>query len=136
MNRVFADTSFYVALLNHRDSLHANALKWVQRDDVEYVTTDLVLIELGNAMSAGVRRASFVQTLELLRSKSTTIVIPATHELFERGCALFSQRPDKEWSMTDCTSFVVMGQMGLTDALTADHHFAQAGFQTLLIDQP
>jgi predicted nucleic acid-binding protein len=46
----------------------------------------------------------------------------------------FSVRPDKEWSLTDCISFVVMNERGITDALTSDHHFEQAGFQILLKD--
>jgi uncharacterized protein len=41
-------------------------------------------------------------------------------------------RRDKEWSLTDCISFVVMKERGLTEALTADHHFEQAGFKALL----
>jgi len=52
--------------------------------------------------------------------------------LFERGVGLFRQRPDKEWSLTDCISFVVMRDASLTEALTGDHHFEQAGFSALL----
>jgi hypothetical protein len=52
--------------------------------------------------------------------------------MLDRGLTLFSRRPDKEWSLTDCTSFVVMQQERLTDALTTDHHFEQAGFRALL----
>jgi predicted nucleic acid-binding protein len=61
-----------------------------------------------------------------------TQLIPATSDLFARGLDLFAKRPDKHWSLTDCTSFVVMTDQKLTDALTADEHFEQAGFRTLL----
>jgi predicted nucleic acid-binding protein len=44
----------------------------------------------------------------------------------------YESRPDKAWSLTDCISFVVMNQHGLTEALTGDHHFEQAGFTALL----
>ena len=66
----------------------------------------------------------------------STTILPPTLELFEAGCDLYEQRPDKEWSLTDCISFVVMHNHGLTDALTADRHFQQAGFQALLLDRP
>jgi hypothetical protein len=52
--------------------------------------------------------------------------------LFEAGLRLYSDRPDKDWSLTDCTSFVVMKRLRITEALTADRHFEQAGFKVLL----
>ena len=58
--------------------------------------------------------------------------MPASSELMERGFDLFSRRPDKEWSLTDCISFIVMSEEGITEALTGDHHFEQAGFTILL----
>jgi len=59
-------------------------------------------------------------------------VIPASSELFEAGLELYRSRADKQWSMTDCISFVVMRREGITDALTADRRFEQAGFHVLL----
>jgi hypothetical protein len=70
--------------------------------------------------------------MELVNNDENWIVIETSHELFEQGVALFSQRPDKSWSLTDCISFVVMEQHGLSEALTADRHFEQAGFVPLL----
>ena len=49
-----------------------------------------------------------------------------------RGVALYAERPDKDWSLTDCISFVVMRKMDITEALTGDRHFEQAGFTALL----
>jgi predicted nucleic acid-binding protein len=60
-------------------------------------------------------------------------VIPPSQRLFEDGLRLFAERPDKEWSLTDCVSFLVMKRHGLTDALTADRHFSQAGYNPLLV---
>jgi len=67
-----------------------------------------------------------------LRSDAKTTIVPSSHELFEQGKRLYSQRLDKDWSLTDCTSLVVMRQLGLSEALTADRHFEQAGFHVLL----
>lgn len=59
-------------------------------------------------------------------------ILPASSELLQRGLALYQARPDKEWQLSDCISFIVMEQEGLTEALTGDRHFEQAGFQALL----
>jgi predicted nucleic acid-binding protein len=71
-----------------------------------------------------------------LRSESTVKIIPSNAELFAAGVKLYAERPDKEWSLTDCISFVIMQQEGLSDALTGDRHFEQAGFRALLRRQP
>jgi len=63
-------------------------------------------------------------------------VVRTAPDLWARGWALYRQRPDKGWGLTDCLSFVVMNDMGLQDALTADDHFRQAGFRAVLLDSP
>lgn len=77
------------------------------------------------------RRAAIHLFRGLQRQRDLT-VIPASAELFQRGMDLYSSRPDQEWSLTDCISFVAMRDEVLTDALTGDHHFEQAGFVALL----
>jgi len=52
------------------------------------------------------------------------------------GWTLYQQRPDKEWGLTDCISFVVMQEQGISEAFTSDHHFTQAGFTILLSHKP
>ena len=59
-------------------------------------------------------------------------IVPASTELLTRGIQFYRERPDKEWSLTDCISFVVMAEKGLSEALTGDRHFEQAGFKPLL----
>ncbi len=70
--------------------------------------------------------------IENLRSAEDIQIVPASADLFDRGFHYFTERPDKEWSLTDCISFVVMNERGITEGLTADHHFEQAGFVALL----
>ena len=67
-----------------------------------------------------------------IEGDSSAVVVPAETDLFRRGLDLYHNRPDKEWSLTDSISFVVMKDRGLTEALTGDHHFEQAGFVALL----
>jgi hypothetical protein len=83
-------------------------------------------------MSVGGNRAAFVEFCEFLKQSSLVSIVPANRALFERGVDLFSRRPDKEWTLTDCISFVVMADEGLAEALTGDHHFEQAGFVALM----
>ena len=78
-----------------------------------------------------VRRSS-IHDVANARANPAIQVVPATAPLFDAGLALHAQRSDKSWSLTDCISFVVMAEHGITDALTGDHHFEQAGFRALL----
>ena len=126
----FADTFYFLALLNRND--HAHAAAKTASTGSKLLTTELVLMEVGDAMCELAKRPSFVGLVETLRSDTNVEILPATSELFQRGLDLFNRRPDKEWSMTDCTSFVVMQERGIAEALTGDHHFEQAGFTALL----
>src|SRR5271165_1239085 len=92
------------------------------------------LTEVGDAFSHPAARQKFVRLLQLLREQADVEIVPSTSDLFRRGEDLFSARPDKEWSLTDCISFVVMNERDINDALTNDHHFEQAGFRILLKD--
>ena len=132
MTLVFGDTWYYLALLNRRDTGHESAYRWSAANARPVVLTDFVLLEVGDAFSRGSARERFLRLVALLRSDPNTTVVPADRELLERGLRLFAERPDKDWSLTDCISFVVMRERGIAEALTADHHFEQAGFTILL----
>jgi uncharacterized protein len=67
-----------------------------------------------------------------LTTLAALTIVPAERALMLDGLALYEARPDKEWSLTDCISFVVMKQQGILEAVTADRHFEQAGFVALL----
>jgi len=129
---VFADTSYYVALLSPGDIHHAQAVELSRTLRRPVVVTEFVLLELANSLSQVGARQLFVRVNNHLRSDRSVQVIPALTELFGRGCELYAARPDKDWSLTDCISFVVMEERDLLEALTADRHFEQAGFQKLL----
>src|SRR5512135_1572678 len=128
----FADTSYCLALLDPDDTSHAAARKASAALADTILSTDWVLAEVTDAMCRGHNRTKVVSFLRMLRRREDVVLMPASRELFHRGLQLFGDRSDKEWSLTDCISFAVMGERNLTEALTSDHHFEQAGFTILL----
>jgi uncharacterized protein len=135
MERVFADTGYWIALLNPRDDLHRKA----SASSREYgpnqiVTSEMVLTEFLNSFSDyGPRlRQAAVRAVTSLRDASQVVIIPQTSQLFEKALKRYREMTDKSWSLTDCASFLIMEEQQLAAALTHDRHFAQAGFQTLL----
>jgi uncharacterized protein len=132
MNPIFADTFFYLALVSRRDAAHAQAVDWSRRDGLKITTTAWVLTEVVDALSAPARRATASKLINELTHSPHTLVVPSTHEWFDLGWQFFQSRGDKHWTLTDCISFMVMERHRLTEALTGDHHFEQAGFRALL----
>lgn len=130
MKAVFADSFYFLAIMNPRDHAHHKALAFSERTDVNIVTTAWVLTELGDGLSRTATRSAFSQILYSFDAED--IVVSPSQSLFERGIEMYRSRIDKDWSLTDCISFVVMNDYGLTDVLTGDHHFEQAGFRALL----
>lgn len=136
MKPSLADTSYYIALLSEDDAFHEAAIAWSERVLGTVVVTEYVIVELGNALSRSRYRHRYEPLVRQLLADSGTIFVPASLKLFREGLKLFAARSDQTWSMVDCISFVVMRQRRLHEALTADHHFIQAGFRALLREAP
>jgi predicted nucleic acid-binding protein len=135
LSRIFVDTAAWIALLNTSDALHEPAkqvMNQLQQQKAFLVTTEFVLLEVADALSVPVGRAQTIAFINGLRQLNILQIIPVSQALFIQGWQLYSQRPDKEWGLTDCTSFVVMTQEQITIAFTSDHHFQQAGFIKLM----
>jgi uncharacterized protein len=132
MSAVFADTHYFAAQFNPKDQHHAKAVAFTNGYTGDMVTTDWVLVEIADAFAQQPNRARFVALYESLQASSQLHIVPADRATLQTGVSLYSQRLDKAWSLTDCISFVVMQREGLTDALTGDRHFEQAGFTILL----
>lgn len=132
MSCIFADTSFYVALANSKDSLHDIAVCASNQWDGKVVTSEYILLELGNYLHNLKDRKVFLDLFQAIHEDEDTQVIPASTPLLEKGISMYANRPDKEWSLTDCISFVIMAEQGISEALAADHHFEQAGYRILL----
>src|ERR1041384_2700717 len=105
MKAVFADTFYYIALLDANDSAHDRAVS-ATRELNSTVTTAWVLLELANALSASRHRIVFARFLDLLRANSNVIIYEAEKEFFDLGVEMYRDREDKQWSLTDCISFV------------------------------
>jgi predicted nucleic acid-binding protein len=134
MKQVFADTSYWIALVNPRDQLHAKAVSVSQQlSPVKILTSEMVLVELLNSFSdAGALRRAVAGMVQRLRWNRDVVIISQTSDQFERALQRYQRAEDKSWSLTDCASFEVMEAERIEAALTHDQHFAQAGFETLL----
>jgi uncharacterized protein len=134
---VFLDTAYVNALVNVRDQWHNMAVQWEERLAVErrrLVTTEFVLVEIADGLAAVRFRAQAVQVITTLQASSLVDIIPASSQLFRTALELYRRRADKDWGLTDCMSFVGMSEQSLSEALTTDDHFRQAGFRALLLE--
>lgn len=132
---VFLDTAYAVALVVEQDQYHTKAralAAQIKEEELRLVTTRSVLIEIGNYLAKAHRRGAGIAFLEQVERDPAAEIVPVTEELFRAAFALYKERHDKAWGLTDCISFVVMRDRGITDALTTDRHFEQAGFKALL----
>jgi predicted nucleic acid-binding protein len=134
VSNVFADTFYFLALLNPEDRQHPKAVAHSQKLRSTIWTTEWVLTEVADAFAGSQMRSKVADFVEKLPQLPNTRVVEASTVTFHEGLRLYAERPDKAWSLTDCISFVVMKNNGLRDALTGDRHFTQAGFVALFAD--
>lgn len=133
MSTVFADSFYFFALLSTTDEAHSRAADFTRRYRGRFLTTEWVLTELGDGLAGTPKgRRQFLLTRDRLAVNPHVTVVTFDLELHQAAIRLYGERPDKEWSLIDCISFVVMQRQRITDALTGDHHFEQAGFIALL----
>ena len=137
MTRAFADAGYWIALLNPYDGFHEKASR-VSRTlgQVRIVTSEIVLAEVLNsfARKGEILRRTACSLVDRIRSNPNAEIIPMTSNAFKLALERYRSRADKRWGLTDCTSFLIMEQMNITEALSGDRDFQQAGFTALLID--
>lgn len=133
MKVVFADTGYWVAVLNPKDDWNRRATE-ISRTLGKFriVTSEMVLDELLAGLSKVAVRPMVIRGVEAIRANPNIEVVPQTSLQFGEAFVRYRQMPDKEWSLTDCASFGLMKERGITDALAHDRHFDQAGFVALL----
>lgn len=133
--KVFVDTAAWIALANADDELHPRAdqvMNDLLTQRARLVTTEFVLLEVADALAAPNLRSTTIQFINRLRQAPILHIISLSEDLLADGWMLYSQRLDKDWGLTDCTSFVIMLSEHITQAFTSDRHFEQAGFVKLL----
>ena len=128
---IFIDTSFIIALINERDQYHTQALDLSDLYiDQALAITDAVLLEIANSLARRYKNEA-IEVIEQFLNSEDVEVIRLTPAIFDRAFELYKTRPDKEWGLVDCVSFIVMQDRHIQEVLTFDQHFAQAGFQIL-----
>src|SRR5262249_1251980 len=129
MNSAFADTFVWLALVNSDDAWHSRVKFFLDSYAGRLLTTEWVLTELADALAGSeLGRREFVSLLSDVEKGGDVTIVGSDTRLFHDAVDLYQRGLDKQWSLTDCTSFIVMERAGLRDALTGDHHFEQAGF--------
>ncbi len=135
MTEIFVDTSYIIALISARDRFHKKAndlTETIKKEKTKLITTRAIILEIGNALSAVQFRTAATNLLTAMENDPNLGIAHLTEHLYAEGFKLFCKRRDKSWGLVDCISFVVMQERKITDALTADAHFQQAGFRALL----
>jgi len=134
MKPVFADSLYWIAITYVRDQWHRQAIKASQRTQrAEIVTTEEVLTEFLAAFRYDrVLRQAATASIERMGNNPKVTVLEQSHQSFLDGLVLYKDRPDKEYSLTDCISMLAMRKLGITEILTHDNHFKQEGFTVLL----
>ena len=133
------DPRLVLALFSTKDAFPVNAVllqAQAVRERRRLLTTDVVVFEVGAAFSRAAMRAVGAAIMNTLLHDPNIEVVPVSATHRDQAVELFTQPRDKDWSLCDCFSFVLMRERGLDKALAADHHFAQTGFEALLLQIP
>lgn len=135
--KIFVDTSYVLALVNTSDEFHSKAktLKNLTAHANLLITTEAILLEIGNALSKPIFRQKCTDIIKGFYETENIKVVPVTTALIKEGLEFFDKRHDKEWGLVDCISFIVMKRYGVKHALAADDHYVQAGFKALLLEE-
>ena len=134
MSPLFLDTNYVIALEVSDDQHHHDALEhWTKllESPLSLVTTSYVLDEVVTFLNSRRQHFKAVRTGNNLLTASPIRLIHVDKDLFHEGWRFFEQHADKTFSLTDCISFVLMKRLEITEALTFDRHFGQAGFVKL-----
>ncbi len=133
--KVFVDTSAWLALVNKSDAAHQKAKKVrdaLLKDQIQFVVTNYVMVEIANALCRIPHRETAVKLINFIEMTENIQIVEIDKEIYKEAWRVYSTYLDKEWSLTDCTSFEVMRARRITEAFTTDKHFEQAGFDVLI----
>src|SRR6266702_1828489 len=133
MTDLFVDTAGWAYYLDRLDPLHSAVVALVQnrvKQRRHLVTTNYIVLELVTLLSSRYHlpRQQVVRAINAIKADRSVEVMHIDQPIDDEAWALLESRPDKEWYLVDASSFVIMKRFSITEALTTDHHFTQAGF--------
>jgi len=135
IRKVFVDTSAWLALVNKSDAAHHKA-RMVRdvllRDQTQFVVTNYVMVEIANALCRTPHKETAVKLINFIEMSENIQIVEINKEIYKEAWRVYSTYLDKDWSLTDCTSFEVMKERRITEVFTTDKHFEQAGFDILI----
>lgn len=132
---VFVDSFAWIAVINKSDNYHRISLKTLEEflnKHVNLITTNYAIIETINALSKVEFRKAVIEFINKLERSPSVEIVKITDEIYNNAWALYQQRMDKNWGITDCTSFEVMRMFNIRKAFTNDKHFEQAGYSVVV----
>ncbi|MBI5180726.1 MAG: type II toxin-antitoxin system VapC family toxin [Nitrospirae bacterium] len=132
---VFVDSFAWIAAINKSDDYHEISLKAIEtflKNGIKLITSNYVIIETINALSKAEFRKAVAEFVDKLEKSPSVEIITITDEIYNNAWMLYQQRMDKDWGITDCTSFEVMRIFNIKKAFTNDKHFEQAGYFLVL----
>lgn len=128
---IFVDSFAWIATINKSDNYHEISLRILEEllnKQAKLITTNYVLIETINALSKREFRKTVIEFIDKLEKSPSVQIVKITDEIYNNAWTLYQQRIDKDWGITDCTSFEVMKIFNIKKAFTNDKHFDQAGY--------
>ena len=131
MKPLFVDTSAWFAVVARRDRDHPACQQFLMRNRRPLLTSDYIVDETATLIQARIDHSTAVRFLDRIQASRLVQVLYLESRYIDEALALFRKRPDKGWSVTDCTSFVTMQLKQIDTAFALDDHFRQAGFQVL-----
>lgn len=130
--QILVDTAYVLALVNERDQYHDRAQELADLfEGRNLLITDAVLLEIGNALARSFKKQA-IEIISYFIESEEVEIFRHSSQIFDKAFALYKKYDDKEWSLVDCISFIVMRERGIKQALTFDRHFDQAGFVAIM----
>lgn len=130
--QILVDIAYVLALVNERDQYHDRAQELADLfEGRNLLITDAVLLEIGNALARGFKKQA-IEIISYFIESEEVEIFRHSSQIFDKAFALYKKYDDKEWSLVDCISFIVMRERGIKQALTFDRHFDQAGFVAIM----
>jgi len=132
---IFVDSFAWIAAINKSDNYHEISLRILEEllnKQAKLITTNYVVVETINALSKVKFRKTVIEFIDKLRKSPSIQIVKITDEIYNNAWTLYQQRMDKDWGITDCTSFEVMQMFNIRKAFISDKHFEQAGYSLMV----